>query len=38
MTTKAKPASKENKKGKKLQRKSIPAVRPLKAPFAPADG
>jgi len=38
MAEKSKPAPKENKKGKKLQGKSIQTVRTLKAPFNPVDG
>jgi hypothetical protein len=38
MAEKAKTAPKQHKNGKKLQGKSIPAVRTLKAPFNPVDG
>jgi hypothetical protein len=38
MAEKSKPAPKEDKKGKKLQAKSIRGVRTLKAPFNPVDG
>jgi hypothetical protein len=38
MAEKSKPAPKENKKGKKLQGKSIKAVRTLSKPFTPVDG
>lgn len=38
MAEKSKPAPKENKKGKKLQGKSIQAVRTLSKPFNPVDG
>jgi hypothetical protein len=41
MAEKAKPAPKDNKKGKKLQGKAIQAVRNLKGtlnPFNPVDG
>ena len=38
MAEKAKTAPKEHKKGKKLQGKSIQALRTLKAPFNPVDG
>jgi hypothetical protein len=41
MAQKAKPAPKEHKKGKKLQKKVMQAVRNLKnteSPFVPIDG